>query len=203
MITKFSKWILFITSYIPLFLIFILSNCFDIYNKYISLKDSNKFNLHVLFKHIKINFYLIVIFLILIIISLCLLKIILKRASSGSNFENILFIEIDKNSIANYILVYILPFINIQSNDLKQLSIFFIVFITIGSISVKYDTFYINPILYLFKYNIYSIKINSNLDNSILITKYTVLELKEKGNFKNEIINIRLSKISNNIYYLK
>lgn len=202
MITKFSKWILFISSYIPLYIIFIVSNGFDIYNVYEKIKNLKNYNLCMLMDNVQVNTFLIITFTGLIIISSILLKIIFWRSSFSSNFEKISEIEINNNSINDYILVYILPFISIQSNDFKQLTIFLLVFITIGVISVKNDLVYINPVLYLFKYNIYIVKIESNRSSSILITKYTVLELKENGIYENEIINIRISKISSNIYYL-
>lgn len=202
MITKFSKWILFISSYIPLYIIFIVSNGFDIYNVYEKIKNLKNYNLCMLMDNVQVNAFLIITFTGLIIISSILLKIIFWRSSFSSNFEKISEIEINNNSINDYILVYILPFISVQSNDFKQLTIFLLVFITIGVISVKNDLVYINPVLYLFKYNIYIVKIKSNRSSSILITKYTVLELKENGIYENEIINIRISKISSNIYYL-
>ena len=202
MITKFSKWILFISSYIPLYIIFIVSNSFDIYNIYEQIRSLKNYSLGMLIGRIEVNVFLIITFTVLITISLIFLKIILWRASSSSSFENIREIEINNKSVNDYILVYILPFISVQSNDFKQLTIFLLVFITIGVISVKNDLVYINPILYLFKYNVYIIKIDSNRSSSILITKYAVLELKENGIYENETINIRISKISSNIYYI-
>lgn len=202
MITKFSKWILFVSSYIPLYIIFIVSNVFDIYNEHSKVVILKNYSVGMLMDSIEVNIFLIITFTALIVISSILLCIIFWSASKSSNFKNITDIEINNKIVNDYILVYILPFISVQSNDVKQLTIFLLVFITIGIISVKNDLVYINPVLYLLKYNIYIIKIDANRSSSMLITKYTVLEFKEKGICKNDAINIRISRISSNIYYL-
>ena len=202
MITKFSKWILFISSYIPLYIIFIVSNGFDIYNKYEEIRNKKNYDINMLIEASKIHIFLIIAFLLLIIFAFIFLKIMFWRCSQHSTFEKIKDLEINNKSVNEYVLVYILPFINVQSNDYKQLTIFLMVLMTIGIISVRNNLVYINPVLYSQKYNIYKFKNETNSNENILITKFTILEIMENGNIKDEYINIRLSKISENVYFI-
>lgn len=202
MITKFSKWILFISSYIPLYIIFIVSNGFDIYNKCEEIRNKKNYDINMLIEASKIHIFLIITFLLLIVFAFIFLKIMLWRCSQHSTFEKIKDLEINNKSVNEYVLVYILPFINVQSNDYKQLTIFLMILIIIGIISVRNNLVYINPVLYSQKYNIYKFKNETNSNENILITKFTILEIMENGNIKDEYINIRLSKISENVYFI-
>lgn len=201
MITRFSKWILFISSYIPLYSIFIVSNIFDIYNKYTKLKNKKNFDIWMLIQNAKNNVILIIIFLAIIILALIMILILINRCCKNSNYEEVKNIKKNNKSINDYVLVYILPFISIQSNDFKQLTIFLMVFSIIGVVSVRNDLVYVNPILYFMNYNIYTFNNDKSDVSNILITKYTILELKtlSKSN-DNKVLNIRISKISDNVY---
>ena len=150
----------------------------------------------------KIHIFLIITFLLLIVFASIPLKIMLWRCSQHSTLEKIKDLEINNKSVNEYVLVYILPFINVQSNDYKQLTIFLMILIIIGIISVRNNLVYINPVLYSQKYNIYKFKNETNSNENILITKFTILEIMENGNIKDEYINIRLSKISENVYFI-
>ena len=204
MTTKFSKWILYLSSYIPLYLIFVVSNLFDIYSSYITLNEKNLYNLNNLILVTKVNFFLIIFFICISIVSLILLMLILNVVGRSSEYMD--FYEIKKNnkSINEYILVYILPFITVQTNDYKELTIFIIIFLLIGILSVKNDLVYINPILYIMKFNIYSFKeTNDSLEESILISKYTILELKDIYNTDANRINARASRMAHGVFYIK
>lgn len=204
MATKFSKWILYLSSYIPLYLIFVVNNSFDIYSSYIALNKKNSYNLNNLISLTKVNFFLIIFFICISIISLILLIVILNVVGRSSEYMD--FYEIKKNnkSINEYILVYILPFITVQTNDYKELTIFILIFLLIGILSVKNDLVYINPILYIMKFNIYSFKEDNNsLEESILISKYTILELKNIYNTNANKINARASKMEHGVFYIK
>ncbi|CEK35416.1 hypothetical protein UMC2_23721 [[Clostridium] sordellii] len=203
MITKFSKWILFISSYIPLYIIFIVSNIFDIFYNYQKLGGMKKNNIWTLIRITKNNIILIIIFFTIIVLAFIMINIMIRRCSNNSYFEDFRNIQKNNKSINDYVLVYILPFISIQSNDFKQLTIFIMVFSIIGIVSVKNDLVYINPILYFMKYNIYTFQNDNINESNILITKFTILELKSMAKIKeNECISIRASKISDNVYLI-
>ena len=206
MLTRFSKWILFVSSYIPLYLIFIVSNLFDIYSEYNKEKLWNNYNLYTFLESININLILIVIFSLIILISFIMLNIILNCASSSAIDHDFYCIKKNNEKVNEYILVYILPFITVNSNSFKELTIFGIVFIIIGIISVKNDLVYINPILYSMKYNIYRFKESlQSSDETILISQYSIIELKRNGlwDSSNDKITIKAASFSGKVYLIK
>lgn len=203
MITKTSKWILYISSYIPLYIIFIVSNIFDVFYVYNKIKNIKEYSIHLLIKSTIINVKLIIVFTILIVFSLILLFSILSIDSKSSTYKNFYSLRRNNEKINEYILVYILPFITVKSNDYKELTIFLLIFILIGIISVKNDLVYVNPILYLLKYNIYLLKYPQDaIDESILITKYSIIEMKKISKESN-FLRMRASKLSEKIYFIK
>jgi len=193
--TKFSKWILYISSYIPLYAIFIVSNISNLYDCY---KKEKGFSLNLLLKEKNINFILIIIFIMLIFVSFALLRISLREASKSTNYEEFFNIKKSNEKVSDYILVYILPFIGVNSTDRTEFIIFILVFLLIGNILVKNDSVYINPMLYMMKYNILE------SEDKILISKYSIAELKRKGAWDNSSnkLKIRVSKLCNNIYII-
>ncbi|WP_197096610.1 hypothetical protein [Paraclostridium sordellii] len=162
-----------------------------------------KNNIWTLIRITKNNIILIIIFFTIIVLAFIMINIMIRRCSNNSYFEDFRNIQKNNKSINDYVLVYILPFISIQSNDFKQLTIFIMVFSIIGIVSVKNDLVYINPILYFMKYNIYTFQNDNINESNILITKFTILELKSMAKIKeNECISIRASKISDNVYLI-
>lgn len=203
MATKFSKWILYLSSYIPLYAIFVVSNFFDIYNNYILLNEKKTYNLRNLISLSKVNCILIIFFICISILSLVLLMFIIKVVGRSSEYIDIYEIKKNNKSINEHILVYILPFITVQTNDYKELTIFMLVFLLIGVLAVKNDLVYINPILYIMKFNIYSFKENNDsLEESILISKYTIVEIKNIYMNNSSEIVARASKLAEGVYYI-
>lgn len=204
MFTKFSKWILYISSYIPLYIIFIASNLFDIYDNYVDLAEKNTYDPLTLMINSKINIILASIFLIIAIIFFILLLLLLRIAGKSSEFQDMYEIKKNNKAINEYVLVYILPFITVQTNNYRELTIFFIIFFLVGVLAVKNDLVYINPVLYIMKYNVYTFKENKNsLEESVLLSKYTILEINQNRINGTEKINMRASTLSNGVYYIK
>lgn len=203
MTTKFSKWILYLSSYIPLYIIFIISNLFDVYGNYELLKINGQYNFKSLISLSKVNIILIILFISLTLISLILLITIINIIGRGSEYVNLYEIKKNNKSINEYILVYILPFITVKTNDYKELTIFMLVFMLIGVLAVKNDLVYINPILYIMKFNIYSFKENNySLEESILISKYSIVEIKNFYMNNSSEIVARASKLAEGVYYI-
>ncbi|NFK66476.1 hypothetical protein FDB14_18620 [Clostridium botulinum] len=206
MITKFSKWILYVSSYIPLYLIFIVSNIFDIYSKYNIIKNDEKYNIYFLISNTKINLIIIGIFLGIICTSLMLLKLILKKSSTSNTFHEFYSVRKNNEKINEYVLVYIIPFITVKSNDCKEITVFALLFLLIGIISVKNDLVYVNPVLYMMKYNIYLFKDNpQTCEETVLITQYSIIDLKQVGIWNSDIncIKIKSSSLSDKVYLIK
>lgn len=203
MTTKFSKWILYLSSYIPLYIIFIISDFFDIYENYELLKVDGQYNFKCLISLSKVNIILIILFISITLISLILLMTIIKVIGRSSEHINLYEIKKNNKSINEHILVYILPFITVQTNDYKELTIFMLVFVLIGILAVKNDLVYINPILYIMKFNIYLFKENNNeLEDAILISKYTIVEIKNIYMNNSSEMVARASKLADGVYYI-
>lgn len=211
LITAMSKWIFFISSYIPLYIIFFIQGILTLIEDYSNYLTENKesHTLHLLFVFFESNTNKITILLILIFLSLLsflLMLYIIKGSSRSENYSKIYNIEKYNPAITEYVLVYILPFISTSIFDLKDLITFLIIFFLIGTLQVKNDLVYTNPILYSLNYNIYIFKKNSPdaFDNCILITKYTIVELKRYGTvLEDKSIHTKTSTLSKCAYYIK
>ena len=112
--------------------------------------------------------------------------------------KNSLILRKSNEKVSDYILVYILPFIGVNSTDRTEFIIFILVFLLIGDILVKNDLVYINPVLYMMKYNILE------SEDKMLISKYSIAELKRKGAWDDSTnkLKIRASKLCSNIYII-
>lgn len=217
MINKISKWIFFISSYIPLYFIFIIQGTISLieeYSQYTSTLNE-RYYLNLLFPHVEENTFikdnigkiaLIIFFITLSLISFRLLKSTLKDTGRTSDFCKLYSIQKYNPAITEYILVYILPFISTSIFEIKDLVTFIIVFFIIGLLQVENDLVYANPMLYILNYNVYTFKKDSPdaFDDSILITTYSILELKRNGFvLEDNSINIRTSPLSQHAYYIK
>lgn len=203
MITKFSKWILYISSYIPLYLIYIVNNIFDVYSAYEKIRYKNQYSFYLLLSNSKINITIIIIFSILILVSASLLFLIIYVISKSTSYNKFYSIEKNNEKINEYVLMYVVPFITMQSDSCKDLFMFLIIFIVIGIISVKNDLVYVNPVLYFFKYNIYLFKEENSICKNILITKYSIIQLKKLSCSEGDCIQIRASNLSEGVYFVE
>lgn len=182
MLTKISLWVLYVSSYIPLFFILSINNIFIYYEEFPENKSSAFF-----------TEIIILILVLVIVISYILLKMILKlpRECSGDQF-NIKRISKSNEEILSYFFAYLVPFILLNVSSIREVITFILVFIFMGIICVKNDLIYINPTLYILGYNIYTIEID-NGDKHILISKKS-----RKRIIKDQNINCVL--LCDNIY---
>lgn len=217
MINISGKWIFFISSYIPLYFIFIIQGILSLIDNYIQYNSTidESYPLSLLLPYTRENTFLkdnigsiglIIFFIILSLVSFQLLKSTLKDTGRTSDFCKLYNIQKYNPAITEYILVYILPFISTSIFEIKDLITFIIVFLIIGILQVKNDLVYTNPVLYILNYNIYTFKKDSPdaFNDSILITTDSILELKRSGVISEDnSINIRTSPLSQHAYYIK
>lgn len=163
MLTKFSSWILFISSYIPLFLILAINNLIEFYEN-INEGRSNE-----------IQFIIIVGMCILMIVSYLLLKIIFHTGKGNGDNIEIKKISKSNESILEYLFAYMVPFVLINTSDLKEIITFILLFVFVGIICVENELIYINPTLYLMGYNIYTFN-----NGDILISRKNRTEIIRK-----------------------
>ena len=166
---ELRTWIkipLFLSSYSPLWLIFLISlfvnddyrKGFDFYN-YLPTSLSD---------------YASIIFLGLIIVPLLILLLVLYNTKKGTNPEYIIIKEKENSTseYALYAITYIIPFVANKFLELQNIIALIIMMVTIGSIYIQANMFHLNPVLTILKYKLYKISDNNN-------NKYTVLTKQE------------------------
>ena len=170
---KIFRFLLFLSSYIPLFIILLLKN---INNLSLSL--------------------------ILILISVAPLFVIRRYISVPLKREanepiNVSRISYKGSEVLNYIVSYIIPFISFNSDiitkegiNVPNLLVFVILLLVICSLYMSSNLYYINPILTLF-YDVHSAE-NASGDILVLITEKTTTIPTNQ--------NILSRKISANVY---
>lgn len=152
-----NKFILYLASYVPLYLILIIKN--------ILLKFENR---GWKFDNIKyfnsVDDFVITILLILTIVSIGYITIQVKGINKHhKNSYKILKVNnFSSDSILNYISIYILTFIEFDLNSISNIVTLIFIIGLLGIISIRYDDLYINPTLLLWNYKVYNITIEKN-----------------------------------------
>lgn len=168
-IKRKNSIILLLSAYIPMYVVIIIQNIGNLYDKVknaITVNNIGFIELLYNLKWKKINsyivnyseFFIIIIFTLLIIALIALLYKMIERTTDLNRIK-ITIEEIDDIShtqITNYFAVYILPFITLNLASLTGILVFIFLGYIIGYIYIQNELFYINPIIsILFKYNIY------------------------------------------------
>lgn len=175
MLTRFSMWILFLTSYMPLFVIFLINYLFSLNFNYDNFTT--------------INVIVLVTIVACIVIPPFVLCIIIRFKTVSTKHIEVHKINSTHSEILNYILVYIIPFITTDLSHLSDVLTFSVFLIILGMIYVKNSLIHINPTLYLAGYNIYSIN-----NNQILISKSSHEKIYTDGRLR------RVSVLGSRIY---
>lgn len=158
------KWMIFLTSYIPLFILIIIKD----------LKDLTLNSLRITFKENKLFIFII---LVLSAIS-SLITIILFRAEKCDSIE-VKEIEKADESILEYFITYLIPLLEIELGNEISILINVIIFIIIGVYQVKGNKLHLNIILIFLGYSIY--RCNSRY---ILISKKNIDDIKINNQIK-------------------
>lgn len=189
------KIILFISSYIPLYVLMICKNILErITYKGRFINISNR-------KFIwfdEINDYALTLLAILVIISLIYLIVKIK-GTSGEKYYKIISVEDEtSNYYFNYISIYLLSCLGLTLNNIVDVFILFFIMFIVGIIYISNNMTYMNPTLNLLGYKVYSAKvkmISNNLEfDSILIAsnKEKIKEgIKIKATGKQDFIFIK------------
>lgn len=179
-----NKILLYISSYVPLYLILIIKNAIlklELINW--NVKSIQYFN--------SLDDYILVILLLLTIICIMYIKFSLKEIEKyqKNRYITIRINNASSDSILNYISIYILTFIDFNLNSISNIATLIFIMILLGVISIKYDDLYINPTLLFWNYKIYNITINKNgkeIERIILLKgklyKNTELMIYESNN---------------------
>jgi hypothetical protein len=144
LIRGYVKALLFLSSYIPLYIILILKNL--------------------------TNEALIWILGIVTGISLCfLLYVLYKARKMNGEYYTLEEAECDNGKFIEYILAYIIPFLGFNMGNIIDLISVGIIFVLIGALYIRSDLIYMNPMLNFLGYDLYKVK--SNKKTYMLLSK--------------------------------
>lgn len=185
---------LFVSSYIPLYILLVLKNIIERIKTWTKLwtqfKTAHFFD--------EINDYAIIVLLLLTIVSAIYLLRLTKRTDCSHEYEIMEINEQTGTVYFNYISVYLLSCIGLSLNNAADVFVFCFLMILIGYIYVSNQMTYMNPVLQLFHYRIYEGKLfspstNKEIKNAIVICpkKIRIEESKKYwGSAKEDFIHI-------------
>ena len=185
-----SKWLLFITSYLPLCFWLLFSSV-----DYTQL-DLSKYKLETL-KSFPNIFRLIL--LCLIIISL--VEIINLFIGSGSEIKTLpkdMEISPESDSLMNYVVTYFTPLLSFDLNDMKSVMMNVLLFLLIGLMYVGSSATYLNPVLGVFGFKIFGVSGFPHAHH--IISSFSFDEIETIKNRGDDVIRYRLG---DGIYVIK
>jgi len=174
------KWGIFLSSYVPLYLILAYKhhNALVEIPTWIPVIGQNSVPLLTFF------------WVVLSFISLLILVLVLQvRKSKEPEPKNIQEATNRNDAVTNYILVYIFPFVVLDLSQIVNWVAFVAFFLVIGVIQVRSNHLYVNPILALAGYNLYDV--NTENENMTLLMH---------GYIDNKPAQISAVKLSHGVY---
>jgi len=145
------KWILFISSYIPLYILLIIKDLVSRVEKY-GIGCIKRF-----YVIDSINDIMIIILLLISVISFVYLKVMLNGVK-GKTFILVDEVKDETSSnFLNYISMYLISCIGLTIATFTDVVTLVLVMSIIGYIYVRSNLLYINPIINVCNYNIYSL----------------------------------------------
>ena len=198
------KWILFLSSYIPLFLILIIQNI-DIKKSFAFFKSIFKGDAIKFIKTSSFEDIYLWILIFICIFSIITLILLINQTDGFSKKRKITHIETNNGSILEYFVTYLLALSN-SSFNLRDVIVFWIILLIIGYLYIKNNMFFINPTLHLlFKYNIYKVSYDLNLNGVVNSNNGFILSKLDEYEFNSYIgKNIEITSLADgfnsNIY---
>lgn len=193
MLNKFDKWRLFLSSYLPLYMLIIIQN----YSFFSSMLKNILIKLNGISGTIKEEppykwiFFGVIIFLNLI--SFCTIhRFVISKSNRKFNITG--KYEKTGDSIISYIFTYLVPLLSMDINNGNSIIVNLLLFIFIGVLYVAQDLIYLNPILALLGFSFY---IN---DEKIIITKFSLEKLKE---FEENGYKVKGNRLGSYIYVFR
>lgn len=191
---KMAKFALFVTSYLPLFILVVLRQIYE--NQYTIGKV--RFNLKeiiLFFQQFGLSIFLILISIFGLLGCIMIFKNLEKDVKNGDNVT-VLNVNNKNSESIGYIATYIIPFLFQNFSDWYELFAFVFIMLIIYRIYINSNLILINPIL-SFKYSIFEIeykKQNGQTKNGLIISKIKYLE---------EDTTIKIYEIGFKLFYCK
>ncbi len=180
-----NKTMLFISSYIPLYILMILKNIFEritVGGRFASL--SKKINKGTFFD--EINDYAIVVLFMLCIGSLIYLIAKVKNTKGEKDYIIKEMTDETSNYYFNYISIYLLSCLGLSLNNITDNFVFVFVMFIVGYIYISNNMIYMNPTLNFLGYKVYDVildSVNTNdksLQSIIIISKKVRIKVNDK-----------------------
>ncbi|SET34045.1 hypothetical protein SAMN04487821_11052 [Enterococcus malodoratus] len=190
MLTKTDKWRLFLSSYLPLYILIIVKDYQFFWNMFCKMNaifDKSQANI-VKFDIYHWSFFIGVIALLTVAIITIFWFILVP---SNQRYEIIGEFEKSGDSVISYIVTYVIPLLSMDIDDPNSVLINLLLFIFIGVLYVAQDLVYLNPILALLGYSFY---MNGK---NIVLTKFSTEKLKE---LQENGIRIKGNRLGADIY---
>lgn len=185
----FDKWFLFISSYLPLY-IWLYFSTIDFSRNHNKELDYWQILLHTLLGKNKIFYFLLLIFIVVSIIQIA--SLIKANGANSEILSKTLQISPESDSLMNYIITYITPFLTLNVNDVKSLIGNLFLFIVIGSIYVGSSATFLNPVLGILGYKVFGV---SNFQNAHhIISQMSFDELEKARNNQDEVLQYRIGE---------
>ena len=156
---------LFLSSYLPLFLILAIKNWFD--------------------------YRIMLILIVVSIYSLVWIVIIYKSKKGTSESYRVIKADNKSQESLNYIIPYIISFIGFDLNKWQDWSALGILLLMLFMIYLNSELLYINPMLSLFHYRIYSVKVCKPVIGCEDTVSEILLISKKDRIKKNDVITIK------------
>lgn len=166
-----SKWLLFITSYLPLYLWLLLSNidynCFN-YQNYLAVKIPNIFRW---------------VLLIFIAISIGeLVSLFIRSGSERKPLPKQMEVSPESDSLMNYIVTYFTPLTSFDLTDNQSILMNVLLFLLIGLMYVGSSATYLNPVLGIFGFKVFGVSGFPNAHHIISRLSFDEIEtVKKRG----------------------
>lgn len=179
------KWLLFLSSYIPLYAILI----FQHWSITVTIPETTLPIIHqVSGESVPI---VSAVWILLGVISFIALYLVLslRRSRGGQDFKNIDSYKSRDELVTTYILVYIFPFVVLDYSSLINWMAFLIFFLVIGIIQVRSTHLHVNPILAILGYRIY--EVDTGERKVLLVTKKDIQE---------PVDSVRTVELSNDVH---
>ena len=143
----FSKWTLFITSYLPLYLWLLFSNI-----------NYSKFSLDRLIAFDFDHKIIRSVFVFLIFVSIFKLRILFKLdGKESTKIPRKMEISPESDSLMNYIVTYFTPLLSFDMNNTTSIIMNLLLFLLIGLMYVGSNASYLNPVLGVFGFKIFGV----------------------------------------------
>lgn len=178
----FNKFMLFISSYIPLYVLLILKNILE------RITDGGKFDnvidkMHNMKLFDEVNDWAICILLLTTIISSVYLKMVIKKSGGNKKYKIVDVSDETGNIYFTYISIYLLSCMGLTLNSIVDCFVFLFVMLVMGYIYISNNMMYMNPVINLMGYKVYDCvleSINTNdkeMKGIVVVQKKTLIKV--------------------------